>query len=66
MGVCAQIETNGIPINAELFDDFNKHFPSIKNDIIVDANKTLNVFDENNKFKKDKFNDLIIKTRAAE
>ena len=61
MGVCAQIETNGIPINAELFDDFNKHFPSIKNDIIVDANKTLNVFDENNKFKKDKFTDLIIR-----
>ena len=61
MGVCAQIETNGIPVNEELYNNFNKHFPIIKNDIIVEANKTLNVFDENNKFKKDKFTDLIIK-----
>ena len=61
MGVCAQIETNGIPMNTELFNDFNEHFPNIKNDIIVEANKTLNVFDENNKFKKDKFTDLVIK-----
>ena len=61
MGVCAQIETNGIPMNSELFDDFNKHFPSIKSDIIIEANKTLKVYDENNKFKKDKFNDLIIR-----
>ena len=61
MGVCAQVETNGIPINKKLYDDFNKHFPSIKSNIIIDANKTLNVFDENNKFKKDKFTDLIIK-----
>jgi len=61
MGVCAQIETNGIPMNTELYNDFNKYFPSIKHDIIVEANKTLNVFDENDKFKKDKFNDLIIK-----
>ena len=51
MGVCAQIETNGIPMNTELFNDFNEHFPNIKNDIIVEANKTLNVYDENNKFK---------------
>ncbi|MDP7197945.1 MAG: hypothetical protein QF864_17395, partial [SAR202 cluster bacterium] len=61
MGVCAQIETNGIPMNAELFNDFNEHFPSIKNDIIVEANKTLKIFDENNKTKKDKFNGLIIR-----
>ena len=61
MGVCAQIETNGIPMNIELFNNFNEHFPSIKHDIIVEANKTLNVFNENDKFKKDKFNDLIIK-----
>ena len=61
MGVCAQIETNGIPMNAELYNDFNEHFPSIKNDIITEANKTLKIFDENNKAKKDKFNDLIIR-----
>ena len=61
MGICAQIETNGIPMNRKLFDDFNKHFPIIKNDIIVEANKTLNVFDENNKLKKGKFNDFIIR-----
>ena len=61
MGVCAQIETNGIPMNSKLYNDFNEHFPSIKNDIITAANKTLKIFDENNKAKKDKFNDLIIR-----
>ena len=65
MGVCAQIETNAIPMNTELYNDFNKYFPSIKHDIIIEANKTLNVFDENDKFKKDKFNDLIIKLGMA-
>ena len=66
MGVCAQIETNGIPMNTKLFKDFNKYFPSIKHDIIVEANKTLNVFNENDKLKKDKFNDFIIKLGLAD
>ena len=66
MSVCAQIETNGIPMNTELFNDFNEHFPSIKHDIIIEANKTLNVFDDSNKFKKDKFNDLILKLGLQE
>ena len=59
MGVCAQIEANGIPIRTEALNDFNAHFEEIKKDIIVRNNKILNVYDENNKLKYSKFSDLI-------
>jgi hypothetical protein len=58
-GVCAQAESNGIPIRTKALNDFNAHFEDIKKDIITKNNKIINVYDENNKFKYNKFSDLI-------
>ena len=59
MGVCAQIETNGIPVNVKLYNDFNDNFEEIKNEIITKNNKILNVYDEEGELKYKKFAELI-------
>ncbi len=59
MGICAQIETNGIPVNVKLYNDFNDNFEDIKDEIITKNNKILNVYDENNELKYKKFAELI-------
>ena len=54
MAITAQIEKNGIPINEDLYNDFNKHFPEIKRNTIEEINKKYDLY-KDGVFKKDKF-----------
>lgn len=54
MAITAQIEKNGIPIDENLYNDFNKHFPEIKRNTIEEINKKYDLY-KDGVFKKDKF-----------
>ena len=54
LAVCAQIETNGIPIDEDLFFDIGKHFESLKTATINEANKKYDLY-EDGVLKKKKF-----------
>ena len=54
LAVCAQIETNGIPIDEELYFDIEKHFDSLKTATINEANKKYDLYVDG-VLKKEKF-----------
>jgi DNA polymerase I len=58
IGVCAQIETNGIPIDEELYDDFQKYFPAIKAKTIEEINGKYDLYVDG-VFKETKFAELL-------
>jgi DNA polymerase I-like protein with 3'-5' exonuclease and polymerase domains len=59
MAYTAQVEFNGIPINNKLLNTIQENFPKIKKRMIVELNKKLDVFDENQTLKYEKFYKLI-------
>ena len=65
MGVCAQIEHNGIPVDWKLYEDFNKYFPKIKELEIEEINKSCNVYDGDT-FSHEKFAKFIEREGLAE
>ena len=61
-GCFAKIEKNGIPPDLKLVNDFRDYWPVVKDTIITRHNKKLNVYNENNKLNKKKFNALVLKS----
>ncbi len=59
MAYTAQVEFNGIPINNKLLDMIQKNFPKIKKQMIAELNEKLDVFDENQTLKSEKFYKLV-------
>ena len=59
VGCVAQVEKNGIPIDVRLVDKFNKYWPLVKNNLIKEVNKELDVFKDDQTFSFEKFNNLI-------
>ena len=61
MAYTAQVEFNGIPINNKLLDTIQDNFPALKKQMIAELNKKLDVYDENQTLKYEKFYKLIEK-----
>jgi len=54
----AQVERNGIPVDVELFNDFQIQFPKIKEQLIENINKKYDIY-ENGKFNHEKFEKFV-------
>lgn len=54
MGVCAQIEHNGIPVNLELYNDLDQHYEEVRQLEIVELVKVFDCYD-GEKFSNKKF-----------
>jgi len=65
MGVCAQIEHNGIPVNLELYNDLNKHYEEVKKLEIDALTKVFDCYD-GDKFSNKKFAAAIEKEGLLE
>jgi len=65
MGVCAQIEHNGIPVNLDLYNDFDKHYEEVRQ---LEIEELVKVFDcyEGEKFSNKKFAAAIEKEGLSE
>ena len=65
MGVCAQIEHNGIPVNLDLYNDFDKHYEEVRQ---LEIEELVKVFDcyEGEKFSNKKFAAAIEKEGLTE
>ena len=61
MAYTAQVEYNGIPINNGLLNTIQENFPALKEQMINELNKKLDVYDENQTLKYEKFYKLIEK-----
>ena len=61
MAYTAQVEFTGIPINNKLLDTIQDNFPALKKQMIAELNKKLDVYDENQTLKYEKFYKLIEK-----
>ena len=61
MAYTAQVEFNGIPLNNKLLDTIQDNFPALKKQMIAELNKKLDVYDENQTLKYEKFYKLIEK-----
>ena len=61
----AKVEFNGIPVNNKLLERIDGSFPLLKNKIIDELNKNIDVFD-NYVFKQDKFEKLIHRLNLAD
>jgi DNA polymerase I len=61
MAYTAQVEFTGIPINNKLLDTIQDNFPALKEQMINELNKKLDVYDENQTLKYEKFYKLIEK-----
>ena len=59
MAYTAQVEFTGIPINNELLKTIQDNFPALKEQMINELNKKLDVYDENQTLKYEKFYKLI-------
>lgn len=59
IGCVAQVERNGIPIDVNLVNRFNKYWPLVKSNLIQEVNKEIDVFNEDLTFSFSKFNELI-------
>ena len=59
IGCVAQVERNGIPVDLALVNKFNEYWPHVKNNLIKEVNKEINVFTDDLKFSFDKFDQLI-------
>ena len=64
-GCVSLVERNGIPADINLIHKFNNTWPLVKDDLIREINKDLDVFTEDLKFNFKKFNDLIIRNGLA-
>ncbi len=60
-GSISKIERNGIPGDLKLVNDFRDHWHNVKNKIISQRNKKLNVYTDDNKLNKKLFNQLVLK-----
>ena len=61
----AKVERNGIPIDAALYNDFQRSFPEIAKDLIEETNKNLNVYVDG-KFKHIKFAELLAREKLTD
>ena len=59
----SQVERNGIPIDLGLVNEFNEYWPRVKNNLIREYNKELEVFTDDLKFNNVKFEELIRKNK---
>lgn len=59
IGCVALVERNGIPIDGNLVSKFNKYWPLVKDDLVREVNKEIDVFNEDLTFSFAKFNELI-------
>jgi DNA polymerase I len=57
----AKIERCGTPIDTQLHERLSTNWPAIRHNMVVDVNRTFDVFDEDDVFKEDKFTDLVIR-----
>jgi DNA polymerase I len=57
----AKMERCGVPIDSGFHRELLASWPAIRHSLVVEVNKTFNVFDENDVFKEDKFTDLVIR-----
>ncbi len=64
-GCVSLVERNGIPADVGLIKKFNETWPLVKNDLIKEIDKDLDVFTEDLKFNHKKFNQLIIRNGLA-
>ena len=65
MGVCAQIEHNGIPVNLEIYNDLDKHYEEVKKLEIDSLTKVFDCYD-GDKFSNKKFAAAIEKEGLLE
>ena len=65
MGVCAQIEHNGIPVNLEIYNDLDKHYEEVKKLEIDSLTKVFDCYD-GDKFSNKKFATAIEKEGLLE
>jgi len=61
----AKVERNGIPIDAELYNDFQRSFPEIAKTLIEETNKELNVYVDG-KFNHIKFSELLSREKLTD
>ncbi len=61
IGCVAQVERNGIPIDLKLVNKFNDTWPHVKDNLVQEVNKEIDVFNEDLTFSHKKFDDLIIR-----
>ena len=61
IGCVAQVERNGIPIDMNLVNRFNTYWPMVKDNLIREVNKEIDVFNDDLTFSFEKFNKLIIR-----
>jgi DNA polymerase I-like protein with 3'-5' exonuclease and polymerase domains len=54
----AQIERNGIPVDANLYNDFNKYFLEITHELIKETNSKYDLYEENS-FSHEKFEKFV-------
>jgi DNA polymerase I len=59
VGCVALVERNGIPVDVSLVNKFNNYWPAVKNNLIKEVNKEIDVFNEDLTFSFEKFNQLI-------
>jgi DNA polymerase I-like protein with 3'-5' exonuclease and polymerase domains len=60
MGLCAQVEANGIPVNYKLYKDLENNYEAVKNLEIQELNKHCDLY-INGKFSHQKFEELLIR-----
>jgi len=60
MGLCAQVEANGIPINYKLYKDLEENYEAVKDLEIKELNKHCDLY-VNGKFSHKKFEELLIR-----
>ena len=65
-GCVSLMERNGIPADVKLIHKFNDVWPLVKDDLIREINKDLDVFTDDLKFNHKKFNELIIRNDLAD
>jgi len=65
-GCVSLVERNGIPADVNLIKKFNDTWPLVKDDLVREINKELDVYTDDLKFNFKKFNDLIIRNGLAD
>ena len=65
-GCVSLVERNGIPVDVKLIKKFNDTWPLVKNDLIREIDKDLDVFTDDLKFNFKQFNELIIRNGLAD
>ena len=65
-GCVSLVERNGIPADVNLIKKFNDTWPLVKDDLVREINKELDVYTDDLKFNFKKFNQLIIRNGLAD